>query len=228
MRFGAAGTFALLSAAASALLVSCVTPKTDYDDYLARTADADTTLPTEDASFDGLSGSDAGFMNQNYVMACVSQSVSDNPNQPTLFIATASFIPSDSNGDGTFNFSDQALVVGATDTSSANIAGPLVAINGSMVTGGKVDVNFGMTSVPAAADPLMLGPIIFSDNTLHVYIGPGTARPIPSNLCAQLSGDTTEPLATVLDPKQNFCAFFPYQGATGTVPPLTAANFRCP
>ena len=219
MRFGAAGTFALLSAAS---LFSCVNPKTDYDDYVARTADADTTVPTEDASFDGLSGSDAGFMNQNYVMACVSQSIMDDPTKPTLFIATASFIPSDSNGDGTFNFSDQALVVGSTDTSSANIAAPPVAVNGSMVTGGKVDVVFGMTSVPAASDPLMLGPILFSDNTLHVYIGPGV------NLCANLSGHTTEPLATTLDPNQNFCAFFPYQGATGTVPPLTAANFHCP
>jgi hypothetical protein len=220
MRFGAAGTFALLSAVS---LVSCVNPKTDYDDYLARTADADTTIPTDDASFDGLSGSDAGFMNQYYVMACVSQTLNDDPTKPTLFIATASFVPSDSNGDGTFNFSDQALVVGATDTSSANLAGaPPVAINGSMVTGGKVDVDFGMTSVPAAADPLMAGDIVFSDNTLHVYIGPGV------NLCAKLSGTTTLPLPTVLDPNQNFCAFFPYQGATGTVPPLTAANFHCP
>jgi len=219
MRFGAAGTFALLSAAA---LLSCVNPKTDYDDYLARTADANTTLPTDDASFDGLSGNDAGFMSQNYVMACVSQTLGDNPAKPTLFIATASFIPSDSNGDGTFNFSDQALNVGATDTSSANIAGPPVAISDSMVTGGKVDVVFGDTSVPAAANPLMDGDITFSDNTLHVYIGPGV------NLCAQLSGTTVLPLPTTLDPTQNFCAFFPYEGATGTVPPLTAADFMCP
>jgi hypothetical protein len=221
MRFGAAGTFALLSAAA---LLSCVNPKTDYDDYLARTADANTTVPTEDASFDGLSGSDAGFMNQDYVMACVSQTLQDDPTKPTLFIATASFIPSDSNGDGTFNFSDQALVVGSTDTSSANIAGPPVSVNGSVVTGGKVDIVFGMTSVPAAADPLGVGvgPIVFSDNTLHVDISPG------NNLCASLSGHTTAPLATTLDPTQNFCAFFPYQGVTGTVPPLTAANFHCP
>ena len=222
MRFGAAGTFALLSAAASALLVSCVNPKTDYDDYLARTADADITVPTEDASFDGLSG-DAGFMNQNYVMACVSESLQDDPTKPTLFIATASFLPSDSTGDGTMNFSDQALVVGATDTTNLAGSDP-VAINGSVVTGGKVDVNFGATSVPANADPLGLGPIVFSDNTLHIYIlqGPG------NNLCATLSGDTTEPLATVLHANANFCAFFPYQGAVGTVPPLTSANFHCP
>jgi len=220
LRFWAAGSLAL-SALAFSSLSACVNPKTDYDDYLARTADAETTIPTGDASFDGLSG-DAGFQNQSYVMACVSQSFNDSVTEPTLFVATASFMPTDSTGDGTFNFTDQALVVGATDTTDLAPGGSPTPINGSAVTGGKVDVVFGPTSVPAAADPIMEGPIVFSDDTLHFYIGPGV------NLCAGLSGHTTEPLVTTLTADQNICVFFPFEGATGQVPALTQAEFHCP
>jgi hypothetical protein len=219
LRFGAAGNFVLLSGLA--LVTACVNPKTDYDDFLARTADADINgISNDDASFDGSFG-DAGFMNQSYVMACVSQSFQDSVTYPTFFISEASFAPSDSNGDGTFNFTDNALVVGATDTTDSAGGIPTV-IKNVAVTGGKVDVDLGGTSVPASADPLMQGPIVFSDLTFHFYIGPGT------NLCSLLSGSTTLPLATTLDPSQNICIYFPYSGSTGQIPTLTQAEFHCP
>jgi len=203
--------------------LACVDPKTDYDNYLARTADADTIpVNTSDASFDGVSGDAAGFQGQNYVMVCVSQTLMDNPAQPTLFVATASFMPTDTMGDGTFDFTDTALVVGATDTTDLAGGAP-TPVNGSIVTGGKVDVVFGMTTIPGPADPLVgAGPIVFTEDTLHVLIGPG------SNLCATITGHTTEPIATDLT-IDNYCIFFPFEGSKGTVPAsLTLDQFHCP
>jgi hypothetical protein len=219
LRFAGAASLALLSAVA---LFACVDPKTDYDDYLARTVDADTIpVTTDDASFDGVSGDASGFQGQNYVMACVSQTLMDNPAEPTLFVATASFMPTDTMGDGTFNFTDTALVVGATNTTDLAGGAP-TPVNGSTVTGGKVDVVFGPTTIPASADPLVgEGPIVFTADTLHVLIGPG------SNLCATITGHTTMPLATDLT-MDNFCIFFPFEGSTGQVPALTQDEFHCP
>jgi hypothetical protein len=218
LRFGAAGTFAALSALALASLAACVNPKNDYEDYIARTKDAETTLPTDDASFDGVSGDAAGFT-QSYVMACISQSTGESITLPTLFIATASFVASDSNGDGTINFTDTALVVGATDTS--DLAGGAPTPVSATVTASQADLNFGNTTIPAAADPLGQGPIVFSTNNLHVYIGPGT------NLCGIITGHTTSPEITDLT-SGNICIFFPFEGSVGQVPTLTQAEFHCP
>jgi hypothetical protein len=221
LRFGAAGFSALLLSLALVPSAACVNPKTDYDDFLARTADADLNgITPDEAGFDGYSG-DAGFMNQSYVMACVSQSFGDSVSDVILFYAEASFIPTDANGDGTFDFSDTALVVGATNTSQSAGGGPM-PINGSMVTGGQVNVVYGPTTIPGSADPIGDGPIVFSSDTLHFYIGPGV------NLCGLLSGATTEPLVTMLNPADNICIFFPFEGSTGTIPALTQAEFHCP
>jgi hypothetical protein len=219
IRFGAAGTLALLSALATS---ACVDPQKDYEDYLARTADADTTPFTgEDSSFDG-SSADGGFSNQSYVMACVSQATQDSVSDTTYFVATATFHATDSMGDGTFDFTDNALNANATDTTQTAGGAP-ATISGSIVTGGKVDVVFGMTTVPAPGDPLMLGPIVFTDTTLHFDIGPGTA------LCATLSGDVASPLPQTLVANMNICVFTPFSGSVGTVTPLTQDQVKlCP
>jgi len=223
LRFGPAGSFALLSAAAVAGLAcpACVNPKQDYDDYLARTADANfTPANTDDASFDG-SSADGGFASQSYVMGCVSQATNGSVNDTTYFVATATFHASDTTGDGTFDFVDTALIATATDTTQS-AGGDTIPINGSVVTGGKVDVVYGPTSIPASGDPLKIGPIVFSDTTLHFLIGPGT------HLCATLSGDVTAPLPQTLVAANNICVFFPFSGATGTVTPLTQDQVHCP
>jgi len=218
LRFRGAGTFAPLLALA---LAACVDPKKDYDAFLARTADAE-TVPTisDDASIDVVGGDAAGYGNQQYVMGCVSSVTQDSVSSITLFVATASFVTSDSDGDGMFTFQDQPLNDTATDTTM--IAGPPNPQTTTTVKGGKVDVVVGANTVPTADDPLGTGPIVFTDLTLHFVLGPGT------NLCAGLSGDTTLPLATTLLANQNFCAFVAFEGTAGTVPTFTQNQFQCP
>src|SRR5271154_6613840 len=92
LRFGAAGTFALLMAAAA---LACVTPGNDYSAYEDRTVDADFTVQAGDASFDG---SGAGFTNQTLVMVCTSQVAPASLTLATYFTVTATYHATDSNG----------------------------------------------------------------------------------------------------------------------------------
>jgi hypothetical protein len=207
-------------------LVACVDPLKDYNDYLARTADADTTIPTDDAAAYDAPSADGGFQNQMYVMACVSQATQDNATDAVYFVGTGTFIETDSMGDGTFNWVDTALPYtnnGTTPPSTTMpTVGETVPVNGSVVTGGKVDVAYGATTTPAAADPIG-GDIVFVNSTLHFLIGPGT------NLCATLSGDLMDPLQIpMLDPKQNICIFTAFTGSSTTFAPFTQDQFHCP
>ena len=216
LRFRAAGTFAPLMALA---LAACVNPKNDYDDYLARTADADTTPPVEDAgTFDGTAG-DAGFQNQAFVMACLSELEPTIP-YATYFVGTATF-DSTGGGNGTLDFSDVAIALsnnGASPpTSITDTVGTPATVNGTVVTGGKASIVFGPTNVPAAASPLG-SEIVFTDSTLTVLIQDDAL------LCGNLAGDVTEPDILTLNPSMNICVFYP-----GTsVPVLQQSQFHCP
>jgi hypothetical protein len=225
LRYEVGCLFALSTAAA---VTACVDPKKGYDDYLARTADADTVfVPTDDApfTFDASSGADAGFTNQSYVMACVSQIDQDSVAQTNYLSATATFTPSDDQGNGTFDFTDTSLTLGPNGTpptsTTATAAAPYHVPN-STVTGGKVDVVFGPNTIPAAAEPLGTD-VVFTDTTLHVLIGPGDA------LCATISGDVTAPLTISLTASENICVFTPLaNGATGPIAALTQSQVHCP
>jgi hypothetical protein len=203
---------------------ACVNPKTDYDDFVARTADSVPPVPTEDAAIDNASP-ESGFTGQ-YVMACVSQVSDSDPKDATYFQVMATFKPAASGVGGSFDFSDQALPLGpgsppAPPTSTAGGIGPIVTVLGSAVTAdGRCDVVFGPTVVPGAADAVVVGSDIdFTDSTLHFVIGPA------SHLCAELSGTVTSPLNVTLVAALNICALTP---TTGPVEPLTQADVHCP
>jgi hypothetical protein len=228
---GAAGILRAFSPSSVAIgsmvaftVLACVNPKTDYDDFVARTADSVPTVPADDAAIDNASP-ESGFTGQ-YVMACVSQVSDGDPKDATYFQVTATFKPAASGVGGTFDFSDQALPLGpgsppAPPTSTAGAIGAVFTVLGSTVTAdGRCDVVFGPTVVPGAADAVVVGSDIdFTDSTLHFVIGPG------SHLCADLSGTVTSPLNVTLVPALNICALTP---TTGPVEPLTQADVHCP
>jgi hypothetical protein len=232
LRVRPAGTFVLSTvcfvATGTALaLVACVDPKSDYDNYLARTEAG--SSPTGDGGpiSEGASP-DAGFT-QEYVMACTSQLANGSAARATYFMVTVAYTPGAPGEDGTLDFTDQALALGppmpgypsgSPPTRVSPGIGNVVTVNGSPVTpDGHCDVVFGPTSVPGAANPITGTDIQFTDSTLHFQVGPG------SQLCAELSGDVTEPLILPLDPTQNICVF---KETTGPVEPLTQSEVHCP
>jgi hypothetical protein len=231
LRYVAAGvgpSFASSSLGLGALVIvalaACVDPNTDYADFLTRTADAMPALPAGDAALDG-SSPDAGFSGK-YVMACVSQVADSDPREATYFWITATYRPDASGVGGTFDFTDQALMLGpgsppAPPTSISEGVGDIVTVNGSVVSAdGRADVVFGPTVVPGSADAVVpTADIDFTNSTLHFVIGPGT------HLCAELSGVVTEPLQVTLDPPLNICAL---TATDGPVTPLTQADVHCP
>ncbi|HEY3820096.1 MAG TPA: hypothetical protein VGL81_23185 [Polyangiaceae bacterium] len=219
LRFEAAGTFALL--AAVSVQAACVTPKDDLDSYETRTADSNFNGSTEDDA--GFDASGAGFSNLNLVMACTSQ-LEPEVVDATYFTITATFHATDTSGNGTFDFTDTALVLNAgptPPTNSSDTVGVPAVVNGSVVTNGKVAVNFGATNVPAPASPLG-SEIDFSMTTLTILIQGGTL------LCGNLGGVVTSPDSLTLNPAQNVCVFAP-PGTGGTIPTFTQSQFnQCP
>ena len=230
---GTAGTFALSTvcfvATGMALAVAaCVDPQSDYANYLARTEAGASPTGEGGPISDGGASPEAGFT-QEYVMACTSQIAQGSAAQATYFMVTVAYTPGAPGQDGTLDFTDQALALGPTMPGYPNGSPPagvspgignVVTVNGSPVTpDGHCDVVFGPTTIPGAANPITGTDIQFTDSTLHFLVGPG------SQLCAELSGDVTEPLVVTLDPTQNICVF---KETTGPVDPLTQAEVHCP
>src|SRR5258708_7939978 len=75
----------------------CVTPKSDYEDWLARTGDARAAQPVVDSGAFEAALPDGGFDN-TYFMACASQIVGSDITKATLFAAHAVYTPSAGGG----------------------------------------------------------------------------------------------------------------------------------
>jgi hypothetical protein len=241
LRYVAAGIFPIFRSSSLALVAmvaiahaACVDPQNDYAAFIVRTAEGTRTV--DDASIDSASPDDdasidsAGPVNAfsgQYVMACVSQVSDSDPKDATYFVVTATFKPAASGAGGTFDYTDQALMLGpgsppAPPASISEGVGAIVTVNGSVVTpDGRCDVVFGPTVVPGSADAVVPGQDIdFTTSTLHFIIGPR------SHLCAELSGTVVSPLdIDSLTPSLNICALSP---TTGPVVPLTQADVHCP
>jgi hypothetical protein len=194
--------------------VACLDPKQDFNDWLALSADARAPEVVESGTLDAVP--DGGFTGA-YVMACVNDLVPGVANA-TVFVAQLTFTEAGGAGNGTFDFSNTPLIAHATDTSMT--AGMATTVKGSKVTAGKCDVTFGMTTIPAAANPSGSGTIVFSDSVLHFQIASST------QVCANLNGHLTMPIMATLDQPDNYCAFKPAQGTS--VPMFTMADFHCP
>ncbi len=185
------------------------------NDWLSRTADARSPQAVVEAGPTDSGPGDAGF-SSTYLMACLS-SLNLDPSQPFLFNATARYTPAAAGG-GTFDFTETTLVVGAQSVSQVAPGAPTATVNGSAVApDGTCDVHIGKTDIPGNADPL--GPEVdFSDSDLHFHVS-------PDDLCANLSGTVSAPIATTLDPSMNICIL---RAPTSPLPMFQSGNFHCP
>ncbi len=220
MRSAAAG--AALLAASGWLGTACVDPKTDYDDWLIRTSNmrGQGVTPESDASYEA-SLPDGGFT-QLYYMACISQVTNASVSDPTVFVANATYTPSDTGGGGTFDFTDAVLQYGATSlTQTAAASVPEMGIPVS--ADGVAVIDYGMTTIPASANPLQNGTVVFSALTLTFQIGPG------HDLSANVTRAYAEPIVQPInEPGQNVCVFIPMASMTDPLPALTQSEFHCP
>jgi hypothetical protein len=166
-----------------------------------------------DSDSDG--ASDGGVSDsQPYVMACALEPFVGSP--VIFYAVTARLDPSATGDGGTLDFSETALVAGATSTSETT--GVTTTVVGTVVTGGMATVQLGATNVPPAASPegRMFA---FADTTLQVLLDGERL------VCANLGGELIESTDVTLEPAQNICVFFP---STGPVPTLTQAEVHCP
>jgi hypothetical protein len=221
MRSAALGT--ALSGSVAWLVIACVTPKDDYNQWLSSTENVRGQGPTEDAQpFEG--GLPDGGFTQIYYMACISEITSANITLPTRFVATATFTPSATGGGGTFDFADALLNFNATDLTQT--VAPTVTITGAPVAAdGTCSIDYGSVVVVAAGSPLGVE-ADFSDLTLHFQIGPGT------NLCASASGQYSSPVNEPIpypDPmNQDVCMYIPVNATTDPIPTLMQSMAHCP
>jgi hypothetical protein len=213
------GAVSLVSLAAASA-GGCVTPKSDYDDWLARTADARAGQAVVDGGvFEG-SLPEGGFDN-TYFMACVSQIASSDITKATLFAAHVVYTPS-AGGGGQFTFSNQPLnSYQHTPTSLSDTAGPAATpVTVPVDADGKATIDFGPSTVPGADNAITGQDVLFAANaTLNFIIGPGTS------VCAGLTGNITQPFPVTLDLHKDVCVFRP---STGDIPTLAQTDVHCP
>jgi len=220
MRSAALGT--ALSGSVAWLVIACVTPKNDYNDWLSSTDNVRGQGPTEDAgSFEG--GLPDGGFTQLYYMGCISFLTNANVATPTRFVATATFTPSATGSGGTFDFTDTLLNYNATDLTQT--AAAPVSETCMVAADGTCAIDYGAVTVVAAGSPLATE-ADFSDLTLHFQIGPGT------DLCASASGAYTSPVGEGIpypDPKnEDVCMFVPVSSTSDPIPTLMQSQAHCP
>lgn len=209
-------------ALAAMVAAACIHPKDDYDDWLARTADARAARPTIDAGAFEAGPLDTPF-EHDYFMACLPALASGDATKALLFQSHVKFTPS-AGGGGTLDFTNTPLRAKTTDFTAT--VGDVAAVTGSAVTAdGHADVVFGATTIPAAANAATGTDVMFQDSTLHLLIGNDSA------FCASLSGDIVKPTPITLDASENFCRLVVHAGDKGSGQPLpsfAAGDFHCP
>ena len=203
---------------------ACLDPSKDFNDYIARAADASlppSSIVTPEASTPDaalLHAPDAAFMDSKYVMGCLSFLATD-PSQIFLFDLNLSYTPSAGGGGTITSWQSQSLPNGATSTSQA--IGNVLSLSGSIAKDGTGKLSAsGVVTIPAAANPLdgqdvTLQPLSID---LHVFAD--------KSACGQLDGNITAPVPAVLTPVNNPCVIKPAPG--GNVPTFSAADYHCP
>jgi hypothetical protein len=207
-------------------LASCVTPKDDYEDFLARTADARAALmvsPTTDAAPIDAALPETGF-GGTYYMACMTPQSGDSVANALSFDVTLQVVPPKDGGGSQVALTTLALVTRATNISQVAPGAVASTATGTVDTMGVGAVVYSVpTTIPGGADPILPGAAI--------QINTGAAYQLtissPTQICAGFSGYTSSPIPMTLAPAQNPCVFR-IPAADGSLPTLSADDFVWP
>jgi hypothetical protein len=216
---------ALLGPVAAFSLAGCITPESDYNDYLSRTAPFRGPPAQPDSGPVDASAPDGGFQG-NYFVACLPQLASGNTKDDLTFVGNVSY------ASNALSISMAPLVAGATDLSQLAQGGqqPLVAQNAPVSTGATFIANFGAPppELVGSANPITPGsPIVFKDVELNGVLLS------QSHFCGTLCGCITSPIPVPLGPG-NTCVFDEIAATTGPIDCEDAgavcdkSDFTCP
>jgi hypothetical protein len=216
--------FAALLLALAVPVVACVDPEKDYDDYVARTADAHAPPPLP-MSFDSgaetgpLYAPDAGFKSNLYFMSCLTGNAEGDPSKASTSVATITFAPQ-SGGGGSITLGNQALTI--DPSSLSNVTGlyyQASPANAPVAPDGAATVTWGNTTIPADANPVTMMDLVFSSSTLALHVESET------QICGNLSGNLIQPIQTQITGP---CVFRLLPSATSPIPSLQLGDFHCP
>jgi hypothetical protein len=180
-------------------------------------ADSGTGGGVEDgAATDGPCVVNRGFAG-SYDMICVLQITNDSVADAVQLAGPGELAYCTGSPTGTLTITMTPLEAGAS--SASQTVGPASTHSGIVETDAACSIDFGPTTLPAAASPLG-APLDFSSLTLAIKFGPG------ADFCANLSGALTSPVTETLAPEQNICMFVGQGG--GPWPMLTQSQVHCP
>lgn len=205
-------------------MAGCVDPRSDYQDYLSRTAGARAAAEEVDAGAVDSAAPDAAFQ-QTYLMACLPGLFGGNVNDTMRFSANLNYAPK-SGGGGQLTVTETPLVVGASHLTQT-VGDTVTSAPTPVAANGTASVSLPNSVVPAAANPTGMGDVVFDNNPPlqadFVFV-PSDAG---VQVCAGLVGTTSKPVVAMLSASDAPCIFIPL-GPTDTFPPLTVGQFHCP
>jgi hypothetical protein len=217
-------------------LVGCVTPLNDYQDFLARTADArapvampppttDASTPAMDASMPIVDGAipEGGFSG-TYYMACLTPLSGGDISMALSFDVTLQVTPLPDGGGSSVTLTTLALVVQATNLSQVAPRAMRTVATGTVDDTGVGWVVYTVpTVIPGGADPVVPGSDIDinagAEYQLHITS--------PTDICAGFLAQVTKPLTMSVTPSNNPC-IFRVPAADGALPMLTGSDIHCP
>jgi hypothetical protein len=217
-----AGASICLSFVSCVAIAGCVDPRSDYEDYLSRTADARAAAEETDAGTVDSAAPDAAFQ-QTYLMACLPGLFGGNVTDAVLFSASLTYKPT-SGGGGQLTVSETSLVAGAsnlTQTVGDSVASQPTAV----AANGTATASLPSPGLPAAANPTGMGAIDFDGEPQLSLVFVPTATDV--QVCAGLSANITSPVKATLTKNDTPCIFLPMK-PQDTFPPLTESQFHCP
>ncbi len=206
-------------------VVACVDPQQDYNDYANRTADAHAP-PVIGLDSGGETGPlyapDAGFSSSTFYMSCLTGQAEGDPSKASQFVATMTYVPSSGGGGTVTLFKNQVLKINpSTLNDLAPLGMPYQAgpMNAQVKPDGTVTMTFGMTTIPASANPVNGMDLVFSSTTLDFHIESET------QICANITGNLTMPTPTVV---QGPCIYRLMPSLSAPLPQLQLSDFHCP
>jgi hypothetical protein len=221
-----------------------VTPKDDYDDFLARTADARAALlvtPVIDAGSEDASpmaeaskmedaapvGIPDGGFGGTYYMACMTPLSNGDVSKKLEFDVTLQVTPLDGGGGSQVALTTLALTTVPTPATNISEASPRavsVTATGTVNQMGVGAVVYSVpTFTPGDADPIVPG----SDILINAGAEYQISITSPTQICAGFQGTSTKPIPQTLVPAQNPCVFR-IPDEDGGLPTLSPSDFVWP
>ena len=196
-------------------ILACVTPRSDYEDFMSRTADVRGKDPTAVAqgTFDG-SAPDAGFSG-TYAMTCLPVLVAGRVDRALRFVATVNYAGS--------NITVELQGMDKTATNLSGAIGNKYTSTAAVSSDAKFTWDFGAPTFPKEFNTIRDEAVEFG----HALIDGLLVT--PDKFCGELRGDIVKPSPLNLnDTTTDYCLIERVAGPTAAFPEYVREDFGCP